>query len=46
MLRGREAEGPAGDDERRIIRGLVRYAALLLLGLGLLTVLAVAAGQA
>jgi lactate permease len=40
-----EAEGPAADQEGRIIRRLVRYAAPLLLGLGVLTALALAGGQ-
>jgi L-lactate permease len=40
-----EAEEPAADQEGRIIRRLVRYAAPLLLGLGVLTALALAGGQ-
>jgi lactate permease len=44
-LRGGEAEGPAADEEGRIIRRLVRYAAPLLLGLGLLTALALVGGR-
>jgi hypothetical protein len=43
-LRGREAGGPDGEEEGRIIRGLLRYAAPLLLGLAALTALAIAAG--
>ncbi len=40
-----EAEGPASDQEALIIRGVLRYAAPLLLGLGLLTALALIGGQ-
>jgi len=39
-----EAEGPAADEEGRIIRSLLRYAAPLLLGLGVMTALALAGG--
>ncbi|MBF8255267.1 MAG: Lactate permease family protein [Anaerolineales bacterium] len=44
-LRGTEAEEPAADQEGRIIRHVLRYAAPLLLGLGVLTALALAGGQ-
>ena len=40
-----EGEEPAADQEGRIIRGVVRYAAPLLLGLGLLTALALLGGR-
>jgi len=43
-LRGTDAEEPAADQEGRIIRRLARYAAPLLLGLGVLTALALAGG--
>jgi len=43
-LHGREEEEPAADQEGRIIRRLARYAAPLLLGLGVLTALALAGG--
>jgi lactate permease len=45
-LRGndREVEEPAADQEGRIIRGVLRYAAPLLLGLGVMTALAAVGG--